>query len=174
MPSYHLQSCSSSRASYITFHGSQKREQATCSRTRMWEPRNLQRGLPCTSRGITGWRLSSCLVSAVPETDLTARERMPGRKERVLETLGQVTRAPNPASHSCIIQVLNVPMQPFTEAVLNYFQQPPWTWPVSNLSNVLISSEAGNASPTPRSAAAVTEPSPALQRRLNVRVALSD
>lgn len=64
-------------------------------------------------------------------------------------------------------------MQPFTEAVLNYFQQPPWTWPVSNLSNVLISSEVGNASPTPRSTAAVTAPSPALQRRLNVRVALS-
>lgn len=114
------------------------------------------------------------MVSAAPETDLTARERMPGRKERVLETPGQVTYTYNPASHSRIVQVLNVPMQPFTEAVLNYFQQPPWTRPVSNLSNVLISSEVGNASPTPHSTAAVTAPSPALQRwRLNVRVALS-
>lgn len=63
-------------------------------------------------------------------------------------------------------------MKAIIEALLNYFQQPPWTPAVSNPSNVLISGEAGNVIMTQRgSAAGPTTRAP--QRCLNVQVALS-
>ena len=107
------------------------------------EPRNLQKSLCHTACGVTGWRLSSCLVaSAVPENDLMTRA---GCQEG--EGLGDAG-AGDAGSQPGFSRIhrsgleCSSPALPGSRAEL--LQPAPWTQPVSRLSKVLISIEVGN------------------------------